>query len=86
MHLPEYWAVKNDGSQRFKNTVIVYMNRQIGTEIYDGSGVDMYYGFDGAYENYHNLQSYDERVEVLTLNEFILATGNMVQPVFLTTN
>jgi hypothetical protein len=45
MEKPKSWAVWNDGSQRFKDTVIKYMNDNITTRLsIEGVITDVYYG------------------------------------------
>jgi hypothetical protein len=48
-NLPKYWAVKNDGSQLFKDTVIKYMNDNYAkNEIsWQAAHLKCFYGYDG---------------------------------------
>ena len=42
-NLPKYWVVMNDGSQLFKDTVIVYMNTITNTTNWGGKDIHYYY-------------------------------------------
>lgn len=67
-NLPESWCVKNDGSQLFKDTVIVYINNRYHRTL-DGFS-KMYYGYSVK----HNtcIDDSSSRFEnLLTLSEFI---------------
>lgn len=65
------WAVLNDGSQLFKDTVIKYLNENYGTKwsgiIGDFYGIDKY----GRSNWYHLTEHFDT---ILTLDEFIKLT------------
>lgn len=79
-NLPKYWAVKNDGSQLFKDTVIKYMNETyMKPNNYiplAGSALN-YYGYDGYKDSYsgcnnkNNLSDFRAAVEPLSIKEFI---------------
>jgi len=61
---PKEWAVQNDGSQRFKDTVVRYIN----TFWIKGEDLRAYYGWiDNRWQVVGSLQS---RVSLLTLDEF----------------
>ena len=61
---PKEWAVQNDGSQRFKDTVVRYIN----TFWIKGEDRGAYYGWiDNRWQVVGSLQS---RVSLLTLDEF----------------
>ena len=61
---PKEWTVQNDGSQRFKDTVVRYIN----TFWIKGEDLRAYYGWiDNRWQVVGSLQS---RVSLLTLDEF----------------
>lgn len=72
--LPKSWAVKNDGSQLFKDTVIKYLNESLkDADRYKGGVEYCYYGItkSGRVDYFLNENSFEE---VLTLQEFISLT------------
>lgn len=76
MSLPKSWAVKNDGSQKFKDTVIKYLNENHNST-YDGICFNSYYGLKNNGDWICN-DSSNHYATILTLEEFInLTTPNM---------
>jgi hypothetical protein len=43
-NLPKSWCVQNDGSQKFIDLVVRYLNNKKGKDIYTGNTPDGYYG------------------------------------------
>jgi hypothetical protein len=76
--LPKYWAVENDGSQLFKDTVIKYLNETY-KQGYDGVS-PVYYGYDGVIKCFNgtfceiSIADLSDDTQVLTLNQFIQMT------------
>ena len=72
--LPQYWAVKCDGSQKFRDTVIKYLN-----ETYNCSwnGIQNgFYGYDGCNEHggtngWDEIESFQNNPVLLTIDEFV---------------
>ena len=86
-NLPKYWAVQNDGSQLFKDTVIKYLNELENNNITPWKGVnkDYYYGYDGRMVNKgttctKHISEFDLDTKLLTLEEFIKLTSTIEQP------
>ena len=79
-NLPEYWAVKNDNSQLFKDTVIKYLNTTYNQD-WDGTAQDAWYGYNSNYKNCNGtFNTYDlfdciNKPTIFTLKEFIDLTG-----------
>jgi hypothetical protein len=78
--LPQYWAVKNDSSQLFKDEVIKWLNQITKLSNYfDGSASLDYYGYDGNQSNSfekgvfhsHDLNDFENNPVLLTLKQFI---------------
>jgi hypothetical protein len=71
--LPPNWVVKNDGSQRFKDTVVKYMNDNFNANL-EGSMINVFYGW----QNNKPVNTSEERVlpdtVILTLDQFIEMT------------
>jgi hypothetical protein len=69
--LPEYFCVKNDQSQLFKDTVIKYINDNF-SECFVGDAEDCYYGCDpNGTHHFSNFNDFCGRPTLLTLTEFI---------------
>jgi len=79
MTLPQYWCVKNDGSQLFRDTVLCYLNDKYNMGCV-GSALNDFYGYDGGkgiggtqlYSCKENFQN--DPVE-LTIEQFIKLSG-----------
>lgn len=78
--LPENWAVQNDGSKLFKNTVIKYLNDKYNPMMFwEGSDKKFFYGVNNslAYD-YDNgtfaSETLPKNTIILTIKEFIEAT------------
>jgi hypothetical protein len=70
--LPKSWAVQNDGSQLFKDTVIKYLNDR-GSN-FNGDIIGCYYGIKK--DGYHFTDMYPALfANILTLQEFISLTS-----------
>jgi hypothetical protein len=82
--LPEYWAVKCDGSDLFKNVIKSYFKEHYDSDIYDCDFVGDYYGFDGQVKCNFRLSNFKEGTQLLTLEEFINLTT--IKPTIKTTN
>lgn len=70
--LSESWCVLNDGSQKFKDTVIRYLNDKEGHIEYEGFDVGRYYGIDNEKDLACSKFSFGK---VLTIDEFIELSG-----------
>ena len=70
--LPESWSVRNDGSQRFKDTVIRYLNDKEGHIEYEGFDVGRYYGIDNEKDLACLKFSFGK---ALTIDKFIELSG-----------
>jgi len=68
--LPKSWAVKNDGSQKFKDTVIKYLNEKYKTEFKGTGFIHPYYGIT-TNDVADNRSSPNDFTTILTLEEFI---------------
>lgn len=68
---PKLWAVKNDGSQLFKDTVVEFLNANYNAQ-YDGECMGNFYGVIGG-TPFCSCEVYP--AEVLTLQEFISLTS-----------
>jgi hypothetical protein len=77
--LPQYFCVKNDGSKLFKDTVIAYLNK-IYKETLQGDSDNCFYGVDstGLVWN-NNIDRFDGRPTILTIEDFIEATTVFVE-------
>ena len=74
-NLPEYWCVKNDGNQLFKDTVIKYLNNTY-KQYWEGNEENWYYGFDrnkdnNGTNNWYDIENFEKNPTLLTLKEFI---------------
>ena len=72
--LPKYWVVKNDGSKKYFDIVLKYINKKYNRR-WCGSFF-FYYGFDGnakynGTNAYHDIESFINNPTLLTLDEFI---------------
>lgn len=67
--LPKYWIVKNDFSQKFKDSVLKYLCQEHNTKL---EGLGHYYGNgDGNWRCYSLIESFRNNPTLLTLDEFI---------------
>ncbi len=80
--LPKFWAVLGDNSARFKDNVIVYLNklRKPGENSLVGTTLS-YYGFDGEARARNTPEEFSAPVQVLTLDQFIQIVGAQVERV-----
>jgi hypothetical protein len=64
----ESWGVLNDGSQRFKDTVIKYLNEE-SIDMFNGGNASWYYGVNniGEYSTHEKSNMFDV---ILTIDEF----------------
>lgn len=82
-NLPKYWAVINEGSKLFRDTVIKYLNSK--EPIWSGNANLWYYGYDGREPHRgtfceNNANGFKKEVKILTLAEFIELTSGTEQP------
>lgn len=81
--LPKNWLVKQEDTERFKNSVIEYINTTYN-KVYRGDAFTAYYGvIGGVCETYYN-KDLTGKYE-LSLNEFIHMLKENEEPIFLTT-
>ena len=67
--LPKYWIVKNDFSQKYKDSVLKYLNQEYNTELL---GFGEYYGNgDGYWRCNSSIELFKNNPTLLTLDEFI---------------
>ena len=67
--LPKYWIVKNDFSQKYKDSVLKYLNQEYNNEL---KGLGEYYGNgDGDWRCYSSIELFKNNPTLLTLDEFI---------------
>ena len=66
--LPKCWLVENDRSQKFKDTVLSYLNSK-HDKIFSGNW--NYYGYNGIHPVCHNTEYCVNNPTLLTLDEFI---------------
>lgn len=71
-NLPKFWAVLNDGSDLFKETVIKFINDHSDSQ-FEGSSLNCYYGYSRVtgYDDCVNASNFEK---VLTIEEFIQLT------------
>lgn len=75
-NLPQYWIVRNDHTERFRNYVIKYINSKTGLSFNPESF--SFYGYDGSkntgrkgFEAWNSLGQFLNHPTLLTLDEFI---------------
>lgn len=74
-NLPDTWCVKNDDSQKFKDTVIAYINEnKTSGGTYEGNSLNSYYGLVKGISN-GDISGKSFNNVILTLEEFITATN-----------
>ncbi len=76
-NLPEKWAVLNDDSRLFKDTVIKWMNKVYGDNYWNGTDRNIYYGYNSNYKSDKGTfcrKVVDKDVIILTIQEFINLT------------
>ena len=77
--LPKYWVVKNDGSEKFKDTVLKYL-KDVHNEPWLGIDTYSYYGYDGGNcfqgtNTYGSVSDFQNSPTLLTLKKFIELTS-----------
>lgn len=74
-NLPDNWAVYNDGSQRFVDTVCKYLNELHSWRNFRGTNHNSYYGKNGSIT--FGVSAYT----ILTIDEFVsLLNGGTTEP------
>ena len=83
--LPQYWAVKNDGSQLFQDTVIKDLNNLHDGSYFYGINDDWFYGYDGSssYNRagiscWYSLGCFENNPVALSLEEYCELRGEKV--------
>jgi hypothetical protein len=83
-NLPEYWLVQHDGTDRFKEEIVDYINSISGSgwSGSPGNNKGNYYGYLGdkhikpEFEGYNGFYCHSDsnkpNVEILTVDEFII--------------
>jgi hypothetical protein len=73
-YLPEYWAVKCDGSDLYTDVIKSYFKDHYDDNTYTCDYKGNYYGFDGNLKYRVNLSNFKQGTQLLTLEEFINLT------------